>query len=218
MGKSIESIWNEGFLAHDALIAPKLNNLYTQKSIHLVDKFKRMYKINIIAIFVFAIFLLPFTYFTNMPYMGIPMFIMFNVIAIISSKLKKKLGEIDVSLNSYEYLNSFNEWVKEMVRINTKLSRYLYPYIFLSVFAGFWYGDFGGDIPGDKLVSWLLIKYPDMYIILGLPVIGILGLILMIIILAYFGGRIGKWDLNLVYGGILKRLERLLSEMEELRR
>jgi hypothetical protein len=30
MEKSIETIWKEGFLKNDALIAPKINNLYTQ--------------------------------------------------------------------------------------------------------------------------------------------------------------------------------------------
>jgi hypothetical protein len=42
------------FFKNDALVAPKLNNLYNQKSIDIVDKFKRMYKINRIAILVFA--------------------------------------------------------------------------------------------------------------------------------------------------------------------
>jgi len=54
MEKSIESIWKEGFLKSDALVAPKVNNLYTQKSIHVIDKFKRMFRINLIAIVVFS--------------------------------------------------------------------------------------------------------------------------------------------------------------------
>lgn len=53
MEKSIETIWREGFLKSDALVAPKLNELYNQKSIHIVDKFKSMYRINLIAIVVF---------------------------------------------------------------------------------------------------------------------------------------------------------------------
>ena len=32
MDNSIETIWKKGFLNSDALIAPKLNNLYNQKS------------------------------------------------------------------------------------------------------------------------------------------------------------------------------------------
>ena len=54
MERSIENIWKEGFRKSDALVAPKINNLYNQKSIHIIDKFKRMFKINLIAIAVFS--------------------------------------------------------------------------------------------------------------------------------------------------------------------
>ena len=37
-------VQKEGFLNKDALVAPKLNNLYSPKSIDTVDKFKRMYR------------------------------------------------------------------------------------------------------------------------------------------------------------------------------
>ena len=217
MEKSIESIWKEGFLESDALVVPKLINLYNQKSTHLVDKFKRMYRINIKAIFVFAVFLLPFTYLTNMPYMGIPMFFAFIFIITFSLNFKKKLDEIEVSQNSYQYLNAFNEWVKEMVSFNTKMSRFLYPYVFLSMLLGFWFGSFGGDIPGEEFISWLLTAYPETQMVFDLPLIGIIGVFSIIVLLAFFGGKIGKFDLNLIYGGILKKLNGLLTEMEELR-
>ena len=58
MEKSIESIWKEGFLKDDALVAPKLNDLYNQKSIHLLDKFEKMYKLNLIFLVGFSFFVL----------------------------------------------------------------------------------------------------------------------------------------------------------------
>ena len=67
MEKSIESIWKEGFLKKDALVAPKLNNLYNQKSKHLIDKFQRMYQINRIAIAVFALIVLPVSFISELP-------------------------------------------------------------------------------------------------------------------------------------------------------
>ena len=218
MEKSIETIWKEGFLKSDALVAPKLNDLYNQKSTHIIDKFKRMYEINLAAIIVFAIILLPISFITEMPYMGIPMFILFNVVVIFNRKFKKRLDKIDKNQNSYQYLNSFDTWMKDMVSLNTKMSRYLYPYIFISMFMGFWFGSIGGNIPGEDFVNQLIIDYPNMYLLFGLPLFGILGVILVISLLAYFGGRIGKWDVNLVYGGILKKLDELLADMEELRR
>ena len=44
MEKSIETIWKQGFLKSDALVAPKLNDLYNQKSTHIIDKFNNMFR------------------------------------------------------------------------------------------------------------------------------------------------------------------------------
>ena len=218
MEKSIETIWKEGFLKNDALLAPKLNNLYTQKSIHLVDKFKRMYRINWIAIIVFACVLIPISILVKIPYMGIPMSLLFFAVLFISRKFSRKLNKIDTTENSYQYLLSFNSWVKELVQTNTKLSRFLYPYVFLSLIAGFWFGGFGGNIPGVEFVNDLLVEFPNTYLVFGIPLVGILIVLFGVGLLAFFGGVIGKWDINLVYGGILKKLAILISEMEELKK
>lgn len=217
MEKSIETIWKEGFLKKDALVAPKLNDLYNQKSIDIVDKFRRMYKLNIIGLFLFALILLPVNIAVKVPYLGIPMFFLFVFIAIFGIKYKNKLDKINKNLNSYQYLKSFDDWTKDMIQFNTKMSRFLYPYVFLSLVAGFWFGSFGGDIPGQDLVDSLLVNNPDMLLVFGTPLFVILGLFFGVAFFAYFGGRIGKWDLNLVYGRILRKLDSLLKDMEELR-
>lgn len=217
MEKSIETIWKEGFLENDALLAPKLNDLYTKKSIDLVDKFRRMYKINRIAILAFAFIILPITFIVKIPYMGIAMFLLFNVIAAIAHKFSKSLDKIDKTESSYQYLISFDNWVKEMILVNTKLSRYLYPYVFITMVSGFWFGSIGGDVPGDKFLNQLLLEYPDTYLVFGFPLILIIGALVIISLLTYFGGQIGKWDLNLVYGRILKKLDETLADMDELK-
>jgi len=218
MEKSIESIWKEGFLESDALVAPKINDLYSQKSIDIVDKFKRMYEINLVAIVIFSFIVLPVTYISKMPYLGILMFILFNVIVIVNRKLKMALRKIDKNLNSYQYLKSFNGWINELHSVNSKMNRYVYPYIFLSMIIGFWFGSFGGNKPGEELVNKLMIDYPGTYLVFGLPLIGILGIILIVALLAFFGGRIYKWDVNIVYGRLLKKLDEMLVDMEELRK
>lgn len=218
MEKSIESIWKEGFIENDALVAPKLNDLYNQKSIDIVEKFRRMYKINIIGIVLFAIILLPIATVVNMPYMGMPMFVMFAIITFAAIKFKKKLDAINKNTNSYQYLKTFDAWIQEMTGFNTKFSRYLYPIVFLSMVAGVWFGGFGGNIPGNDMVNLLLTKYPDMMVVYGVPLLGVIAIIIIVGLLAYFGGRIGEWDLKIGYGRILKRLDTLLADMEELRR
>ena len=46
MEKSIEQMWNNGFLKNEKLLAPKLNDLYNQKSQLVIDKLKRTYTID----------------------------------------------------------------------------------------------------------------------------------------------------------------------------
>jgi len=217
MGKSIESIWEEGFLNNDALIAPKLNNLYKQKSIDIVEKFKQMYKVNIFALMGFSLLMLVIAIPSEMPYMAIPMFLLFCLIISIAIQFKNKLELLDKSQNSYEYLKSFDNWTKDMIGATTKLSRFMYPYIFLIMIAGFWFGSYGGDIPGNIMLNEYLLNNPDTLMLFGFPLFWLIGLVLILAVIAISGGAIGRLDLNIVYGRILKRLEVLLKDMDELR-
>ena len=54
MEKSIESIWKQGFLNSDVLVAPKLNNLYNRKSIHSIDTYQYMYGFLLYRLFTFG--------------------------------------------------------------------------------------------------------------------------------------------------------------------
>lgn len=217
MEKSIESIWKEGFLNSSALVAPKLNDLYNKKSEHIVDKFTRMFKTNIIAVFLGSFIIVLISYLVKIPYMGIGMFIILNILVLINMKLMKGLNKIDKNVNSFQYLKTFDGWMKEQIATNEKLARFIYPLTFLSVFAGFWFGEFGGDMPGQNLVNELIVKHPDMLLVFGLPLYGLLGVVLIIVCSAYFGGRIYKWDLNVIYGRVIRKLDEIIKDMEELR-
>ena len=217
MEKSIETIWKEGFLKNDALVAPKVNDIYNQKSLDIVEKFKRMYKLNRIGIILFAIIIVPVSYSTKMIYTGIPMSILFIFVSVVAAKFSKQLNTIDKNKSSYEYLSSFNIWIKNMVAVNSKLSTILYPYIFVAVAVGFWFIDIDGKILGDLFVNGFLSKFPSSPVVYGFPILLVIPFVLIIILLAFFGGKIGKWDINLVYGSIIKQLDTLLSDMEELR-
>lgn len=72
--KSIESIWKEGFIPENALIAPKVTNIYDRKSIHTIDKFKRMFRNNLIIIVVGGLIFLVFSIFAGMPLFGVSFF------------------------------------------------------------------------------------------------------------------------------------------------
>ncbi len=218
MEKSIEDIWKEGFLKSDALVAPKINNLYNQKSIHVIDKFKRMFKINLIAIVAFSFIFLIITFFNGMLITGIVFFVVLTVLVIINKRLLNGLEKIDKGVSSYQYLKAFNEWIKKQVSINKRFATFMYPIIFLSMIIGLWFIDAEGIPLGERLVGEVLYGFPDIYLIQGIPLIAIIVIILIVGLLAFSGGRIYQWDLNLVYGRVFKKLEELMTDIEELKK
>jgi hypothetical protein len=77
--------------------------------------------------------------------------------------------------------------------------------------SGFWFSS-----PFRETLNRLFGGYQP-YMILNIPIFWVLGMLLIVILLAIFGGRIYKWDLNIVYGRILKKLDELVADMEDLR-
>ncbi len=138
MEKSIESIWKEGFLKGDNLAAIKVIDLYNQKTTHTVEKFKDMFRININAIVIGAIVFLPISFLARMPIMGIMMFIMLMVMALVDKAKLKELKNIDHGRSSYDYLIALDTWMKEKTKINITVARILYPYMLFATIIGFW--------------------------------------------------------------------------------
>ncbi len=216
MEKSIELLWKDGFLKEDALVSPKINNLYNAKSIHIIEQVKRMFRINLIAIVAFSILFLGISFFIGIPITGILFFVMLSGIAYLNRQLFIDLNQLNLGKSCYEYLQSFNQWKNKLIALNARISQFLYPCIFLSMILGFGFKDINGLTLGERLIDKILQKFPDTYVLLGIPLFGILAVLFIIGILAYFGGRIYQWDLNLVYGRIFKKIEELKTDIEEL--
>jgi len=217
MEKSIESIWKEGFLKKDALVAPKINDLYNQKSKHIVDKFKRMFKINLIAIVIFSLVFMVITTINGLPIVGISWFLILIGLVVVNKKLMNGLEEIDYHANSYTYLLSFNKWLQEQLAINRKMARIYYPLFFLSIVVGFWFVDAEGIPMGERLVGEVLYGFPDLYLVNGVPLIAIILILIIVSMLALFGGKIYNMDVYIVYGRVFKKIEELITDLEELR-
>jgi hypothetical protein len=82
---------------------------------------------------------------------------------------------------------------------------------------GFWFKDAQGTPLGKRLVNEVLKAFPDIYLVYGIPLIGIVIALLITILLGFFGGRIYKWDLNIVYGRVFRKLKELMTDIESLR-
>jgi len=198
-------------LESDALVAPKLNKLYTQKSIHIIDKFTRMFSINLKALVVFSFVVLVASFFVQIPVLGVLMFILFNTIVIVNRKLLKGIKEIDKNVSSYQYLKAFDNWMKAQILTNVKMSRFIYPYTFLAMIAGFWFSSNFQEAFNEILGSH------QIYFLKGIPVFWVLGIVLITGVLAYFGGALYKLDFKIVYGRVLRKLDEIIADMDELR-
>jgi hypothetical protein len=218
MEKSIEDIWREGFIKSDALVTPKINNLYTQKSIDIIDRFQRMFKTNLIVTIIFSFGFLFLSSYNGIPILGIIFFVVLTALVIINKRLLDRMEKIDKRVSIYEYLNGFNQWIQKMVTINKRLAVFLYPIFFMSTVISFWFNDAEGIPLGQRLVGEVLYGFPDIYMVQGVPLIAIIVIISIVALLAFFSGRIYQLDLNLVYGGIFKKLEELMADMEELQK
>lgn len=213
MEKSIESIWKKGFLETDALVAPKLNDLYNQKSKNIVDKFIRMNDINLKAIVIGSVVIFGAYYLLDLPLIGFFIFVMLNIVAFVSKKSMKKLNDIDKTLSSYQYLRSFDQWIKDGIEANTVLMRILYPSFVLCAISAIWFA----KINETTYLGQSIANNSDMYLILGIP-INWLALVLFILgLVAYFSKHIYLLDINIVYGRVFKKIKELIADMEELR-
>lgn len=217
MEKSIENIWKEGFQKNDALTAPKIDNLYNQRSIHIIDKFRRMFRINLISIVVGSLVFLIVSWFLHIPVMGALFFITLMVLVFINKRLLNDLERIDKGQNSYQYLKDFSRWIKKKIAINRRIATFIYPVFFMSFILGFWFNNAEDIYLGERLVTKILHVFPDTYLVFGVPLFGIVIAILIMAFLAWYGGKIYLWDLNVIYGRVLKKLDELLSDLESLR-
>ncbi|MCF8259655.1 MAG: hypothetical protein K9J12_02695 [Melioribacteraceae bacterium] len=212
MEKSIETIWKEGFLENDDLVAPKINDLYTRKSVSAVDQLMKIGKLNLQVIIIAAVIILIAAEIAGLRLMGISIFLLLGWVVIYGKKKANKVREIDKSLSSYQYLKEIDIWLKDVIAGYTKMYRFLYPALFLIFTFGLWLSEVGKGM-FDEIIS----KSPDLFLIFGVPGIWVIGVLVFAGIISLSAGAIYKFDLNLVYGRVFKKLDELLAEMEQLR-
>lgn len=214
MERSIESIWKEGFITSESLAVPKLTSIYNQKSMHIVERFKRTGKRNLYGIAIGAILFFGLTILLNIAHIGAFIGLMMAYLIWVGRRQARYLEEINYGSSSYEYLKAFNDWLKNAIEEYGRIYRYLYPILFLAFILATLYA----ELLGQQSIISKIMSDPDTYLIQGLPIFWILPIMLFIVLVFFFSGALYRFDLYSVYGGIFKKLDELMKDMEELRR
>jgi len=213
MTDSIEDIWKKGFTENGDLMPPEIDNLYNKKSNHIIDKFKRMFKINLIVLLLFSIGMLIYLIVDGREIIGFIMFLLFNLYVVIGKTQLDSLEKIDKNQDSYHFIKSFDHWLKNTISYNSKIARFFYPPTFLACVALVWFND---NTKNETLINFK--NDPDVYMVMGLPVFWTLAVLAISLIIVYFSKHIYIWDFKLVYGRVMTKLDELIADMDDLRK
>lgn len=209
MEKSIETMWKEGFLNNDALIAPKVNNLYDKKSLHIITKFKKMFLNNIWGIIIGSFLLFIGAYFIGALLAGGIVLIMMLYVAYTAYHELKDLEKIDKGQSSYLFLKSFKNWIDSSIERYGRMYRVVYPIFILTFYFGIWFSDsFAG-------MREKVAEQNDLF--LGLHLRTTILVLIVASLMSIFSKVIHRKDVKTIYGGIVNKLDASLNEMEELR-
>lgn len=212
MTKSIETMWKEGFVNEAHLSAPKINDLYNRKSQNIVDKLQNMFAINIKSIMVGGLIMLIMMSLIGAPFLGLYICCLLVPLIIIAKKELKKSVNLSKGQSSYDYIMSFNNWLKSSIETYSGYYKIFYPLFFLGMAVQGIVSQAGG-----KLIALLVEKIPTDIMILGQPYYLIVLIAILTLFFARFAEAIYHWDLSIVYGRQFKKLEELITDMEELR-
>lgn len=212
MEKSIESVWKEGFLKDETLLAPRITNLYDQKSKNIVERIHRLTRFNVRLIIVSSTIILIWWYLMGVPLIGAFIFVLMMSLAFYSWRQMKGLHKIDPGANSYSYLKLVDQWLKISLKKNVRIMRFFYPIMFVASFATIWF------TPGrDKVMEKWLVSHPNVALIAGIPWFVWAIVLSLVSIMLIFADRIYRFDVNLIYGKAFKKLEEIISDLETLR-
>ena len=205
MDKSIENIWKEGF-ANEKLLAPKINALYNQKSIGVVEKVIHQFKKEILFLIPLAFCVFLFNILldnTHAVFWGIISAIPCLFWFYLGKKQVKSIQNINYETNSYQYLISVRSKLLEISQFNKKIAVSSVPIILFPMLIYTYYKQAGKTI--GEIFGVEGIDLPTVTIFLILPIITGIAIIL------------ANW---LFKKGVKERtsiLDDLIQEMETLR-
>lgn len=208
MENSIEQIWKQGFLNESSLVAPKVNDLYNQKSIHMVDRIKRRMK-NYRAFNLGVIIFTPVMYY----FMGAFWYgLVFSIIGLFmlryTGMIISTIKTLDQGATSYDYLKEFDRLLNDIFEKFEKIARFSLPLYMLIGHAGLW-------ASWQKLgfITILQKRHPDV----NVEFWALAYLVVFTLPFILFPVKIYRGEIRMVYGRLHAKLKETIAEMDKLK-
>jgi hypothetical protein len=178
----------------------------------VVDKVKRMFRVNLIGLVIMSIVFPIWFYFLDFFWQGVAISILMLLTAWYGKLQMRSLKTLDQGATSLEYLKSFDRWIKDGFSRSEKIARAYYTLFFLIAMS-----TMGSAWNKGVLTSKMYQKYPDIIFIGNFPLFALIIAGVATLLMFYFSGKIYRWEVRLMYGRVFAKLEETIAEMENLK-
>ncbi|WP_431164880.1 hypothetical protein [Tenacibaculum halocynthiae] len=205
MEKSIEKIWNDAFINEQSLIAPKINDLYNQKSKTVINKIKRTYEIDNKGLIPMAIILAIVMSLFSEAIIGIYSSLLIIGLYLFNKKLLNQFNTIDVKSDNLTYLKNYRKIIYSITSSTKKLFVFAIPVAVLSIFL------IAFSIKEKSFLSKFISSDTTFIEFFGIG-------LLIAICVSIIGIIVFTLSTKILYSSLISRLDIIIKEMEELKK
>ncbi len=205
MEKSIEKIWNEAFIDEQSLIAPKINNLYNQKSQSLINKIKRTYETDNKGLIPMAILVAVGMTLFSEAIIGFYGAFLILCLYFFNTRLLSQFNNIDVKSDNLTYLKEYKTVINTVIKASKKLFIFAIPLAVLSIFA------LAFSIKEKSFLSKFISSDTSFIEVIGIGFI-------VALIVSVIGIIVYTISTKILYGTHISKLDSIIKEMEELKK
>ncbi|MGH1385680.1 hypothetical protein [Kordia sp.] len=204
MEKSIEHIWKQGFINNETLTAPKIENLYNQKSQHLADKLMRMLHTEPKVLLILSVVFLIGNYLIgNSLWSGSIGSIWCIIWYFFVKKQIQNIENANKETNCYDFLKSLHKLLLQSRNTTAKMLWIGTPALVLPMAIYTYYNQYDKTI--GKIFGVESLQYPNEWLFAIVPLATI------------FSVAFYRFSFKMSYGPIATKLKQLINDIESLK-
>ncbi|CAM1346324.1 hypothetical protein [Tenacibaculum crassostreae] len=204
MEKSIEKIWNEAFIDEQSLIAPKVIDIYNQKSKSIINKIKKTYEFDNKGLLPMAGIVVIGGILLSETIIGTYGAFLILCLYFFNTKLLSRFNNIDVKSDNLTYLKNYRSIITSITNATKKLFIFAIPLAVLSIFI------LAYNIKETSFLSKYISEDTTFIQMTGVGLIvavciGIIGIIVFTV------------STKILYGTLISKLDDIIKELETLK-